>query len=334
MKKWTLRGLAACWIWLFGCSHTPDKPVRTAIVQEIDREEERLYEYPRRATVYTIGAFDRIRLSIWRYDDLSGEVTVKEDGTVFIPNVGMVPLAGLTLSEAQARLTELVGVYVTNPQVDLQPIEVRSKVYYVTGAFRYPGAYPIYKPITLAEAITIAGGTDAEAVPDGALFSRAGKVYPLDLATVYTARNKIYLQAGDLLYVPSRAEANVFVLGEVFRPGAYPLYSTRGPELMQAIAQAGGYTAAADEGEVAVIRRSGEKLVIQVVDLKAALEGDLVSLAALRLRPGDIVWVPPSGIGDWNRALALISPTLDTLLFRPLTGVRDYFLIQDVIRRN
>jgi polysaccharide export outer membrane protein len=326
--------LVVCAGLVAACSHTPKEKTRTTLVRELDSEQDGLHQYAQRATVYTIGPFDRIQLSIWRYDDLSGEVTVKEDGTVFIPNVGRVPLAGLTLSEAQTRLTSLVGVYVTNPQVDLQPIEVRSKVYYVTGSFRYPGAYPIFKPITLAEAITIAGGTGPEAVGDGALFSRDGKVYPLDLGAVYTSRQKIYLQAGDLLYVPSRLESNVFVLGEVFRPGAYPLFSTRGPELMQAVAQAGGYTAAANENEVAVIRRQGGKMVLQVVDLEAALEGDMVSLAALRLQPGDIIWVPPSGIGDWNRALALISPTLDTLLFRPLTGVRDYFLIQDLIRRN
>jgi polysaccharide biosynthesis/export protein len=315
------------------CAQRPKPTGTTTLVREIPTNHDQLRNYPANATIYTIGPFDRISLNIWRYEDLSGEVTVKEDGTVFIPNVGLVPLGGLTLREAQISLTRLLAVYVNDPQVDVQPVEVRSKLYYVTGALRNPGAYPIYKPITLAEAITVAGGTEPEAVADGALFSRGGQVYPIDLSKIYSTQRPIYLTAGDLLYVPSRADANVFVVGEVFRPGAYPLFSTNGPELLQAIAQAGGYTPSADENEVAIIRRNGEQLVVRVVDIKAALRGKASGVDELRLLSGDIIWVPPSGMGNWNRGLALIGPTLDTVLFRPLTGIRDYFLIRDLIRR-
>lgn len=248
--------------------------------------------------------------------------------------MGSVPLAGLTLRQAQARLTEAIAVYVNRPQVDVQPLEVRYKRYFLTGAFRNPGAYPILRPVTLAEAASLAGGVRDDALMDGAMLLRGGRMWPLDLAAAHmTDETPIYMTGGDLLYLPSRTEANVFVLGEVARPGSYPLYSLRGLEVMQAVAQAGGYTAAADEDELAILRRNGNRIEIQIVDLAAALRHGDVSVAAQRLRPGDIVWVPPSGLGSWNRALELITPTLDTILFKPLAGLRDSFIIYDILRR-
>lgn len=313
----------------WGCGHTQAKPSRTTVVA-LDTHRDELYRYGENATIYTVGAFDRVRVSIWRYEDLSGEMLVKEDGTVFVPNVGAIAIAGLTLRQAQSRLTLAVGSYVNDPQVDIQPVEVRSKRFYLTGAFKNPGAYPVYRALTVAEAITLAGGTSGDALADGALLSRGGRVHPVDLGAMFSSAAKpIYMQAGDVLFVPSRNDATVFVLGEVVRPGAYPLFSARGLPLMQAIAQAGGYTLRADEGEVAVVRRSGEKLAMHVVDVGAALDDGAGAAVTFALQPGDIVWVPPSGIGSWNRAMEQISPTLDTLLLRPLSGVRDYFWIRD-----
>lgn len=318
-------------VWLAACGHAstkPQRPAKPAVTLETHPEE--LFSYTENATIYTVGSFDRVRISIWRYEDLSGEMLVKEDGTIFVPNVGAIMVAGLTLRQAQERLTKAVGSYVNDPQVDIQPVEVRSKRFYLSGAFKNPGAYPVYRPLTVAEAVTLAGGTNGDALVDGALLSRRGRVHPLSIDALYTPSDQlIYIQANDVLYVPSRSEATVFVLGEVTRPGSYPLHSMRGLPLLQAIAQAGGFTLGADEDEVAVVRRNGDRLEMYVVEAGVALDEGGGSAAAFVLRPGDIVWVPPSGIGSWNRAMELLNPTLDTLLLRPLSGVRDFFWIKD-----
>lgn len=302
--------------------------------QDFTVDTSALYGYADKATVYTVGPFDRIQMKIWRYDELSGELLVKEDGTIFIPNVGFVPVAGLTLREAQAKLTEAIAVFVKNPQIDLAPIEVRGKRYYIMGAVRNPGGYPIFKPITLREAVSLSGGSTEQSLLSNAYLNRGGQVFPVDVHASFTGASRdVYLQSGDMLYVPSRADATVYVLGEVAKPGAYPV-SAGGLDVMQAVAQAGGYTVSADEDEIGIVRRKGDKFQLQVVNLEDAMkyaEGDPL---AFRLQPGDIVWVPPMGIASWNRGLALISPTLDTFLFKPLAGARDYFLIEQVIRNR
>jgi polysaccharide export outer membrane protein len=53
--------------------------------------------------------------------------------------------------------------------------------------------------------------------------------------------------------------SQVFILGEVARPGAYPL---PGPfTLLQAIAEAGGFTPFADRTAITLLRREGDKQV-------------------------------------------------------------------------
>lgn len=301
--------------------------------EEVTIDTSRLYSYATNETTYTVGAFDKLAIKVWRNEELSGEIWVKEDGTVFIPDVGFVEIAGLTLKETHSKVTASLLAVVKNPQIDIAPVEVRSKRYYMMGAVKQPGAYPIYRPITVLEAVSLAGGSLENAALEGAYLNRKGKTYALDMTEMFRSGGKeVYMVPGDKVYIPSRAEAVVYVLGEVAKPGAYPI-SAGGLDVMQAVAQAGSYTVSADEDEIAIVRRRGDKFQIVVVNLEDAIKYAQGDPLAFRLRAGDIVWVPPMGIASWNRALAMITPTLDTFIFKPLAGGRDYFLIQEYANR-
>jgi polysaccharide export outer membrane protein len=320
---------------LGGCAYprpTPNnKPIR---VESIPVDTTALHTYAKNATVYTVGPFDRIDLMVWNYPDLTRSLLVKEDGTVFVPNAGHIELAGLTLREAQNKLTQALAVVIDNPQIDLTPVEIRSKRFYVLGEVKMPGGYPIYKSMTLREALSLAGGTTEYSLLENAYLSRGGKAYPIDIYGMLTSSgNDVYLQANDVLYIPSQTTSVVYVMGEVVRPSSVGL-NGHGLNVLQAIAQAGGITHSADEDEVAVIRRNGEKIDLYVVDVEDALKTGGGNGLTFVLRPGDIIWVPPMGIANWNRGLEMISPTLDVFLFKPLTGVRDFFLIKDIIDRG
>lgn len=301
--------------------------------EELTIDTRALFTYGEKETTYTVGPFDRLALKVWRNEELTGEIWVKEDGTIFVPDVGYVSITGLTLKEAQQKIAGEVLAVMKNPQIDIAPIEVRSKRYYIMGAVRNPGGYPIFKPLTVLDAVALAGGSQESAALEGAYLNRRGQVYPLDLGELYRAGAKeFYLVPGDRIYVPSRSEAVVYVLGEVAKPGGYPV-SMGGLDVIQAVAQAGGYTSSADEDEIAVVRRRGDKLQLQVVNLEDAVKYAEGHPLAFRLRPGDIVWVPPMGIASWNRALSMITPSLDTFVFKPLQGVTQYYILQDIINR-
>lgn len=105
---------------------------------------------------------------------------------------------------------------------------------------------------------------------------------------------------------------NFYVLGEVKSPGKYPL--GRRTTLLQALGLGGGYTDVADIGKVIIISRQGETPQVRVANLQSVLvRGDIS--ADLTVNNEDVVFVPRSGVGDFNHYYTkVVQPILSTVL--------------------
>jgi polysaccharide export outer membrane protein len=88
--------------------------------------------------------------------------------------------------------------------------------------------------------------------------------------------------------VESITSAEVFLVGQVTKPGAYLLSGNE--TLLQILTRAGGLTIFADRDEIRVVRREGAKVTEYVVDYDAIVKGDLKQ--DILLRPGDRIIVP------------------------------------------
>jgi polysaccharide export outer membrane protein len=84
------------------------------------------------------------------------------------------------------------------------------------------------------------------------------------------------------------ASSEVFLVGQVGKPGAFPLSGNE--TLLQVITRAGGLGVFADRSNVRVVRREGDKVTEYIVDYDAILKGDLKQ--DILLRPGDRIIVP------------------------------------------
>ncbi|HWP59959.1 MAG TPA: polysaccharide biosynthesis/export family protein [Candidatus Acidoferrales bacterium] len=84
------------------------------------------------------------------------------------------------------------------------------------------------------------------------------------------------------------ASSEVFLVGQVGRPGAYPLNGN--DTLLQLLTRAGGLGVFADRSNVRVVRRDGDKITEYIVDYEAIIKGDLKQ--DILLRPGDRIIVP------------------------------------------
>ena len=84
------------------------------------------------------------------------------------------------------------------------------------------------------------------------------------------------------------SSTEVFLVGQVTKPGAYPLSGNE--SLLQILTRAGGLTIFADRDEIRVVRREGAKVMEYVVDYDAILKGDLKQ--DILMRPGDRIIVP------------------------------------------
>ena len=84
------------------------------------------------------------------------------------------------------------------------------------------------------------------------------------------------------------ASSEVFLVGQVARPGAFPLNGNE--TLLQILTRAGGLAIFADRSNLRVVRREGDKITEYLVDYDAIIKGDLKQ--DILLRPADRIIVP------------------------------------------
>lgn len=145
---------------------------------------------------YTLGPGDKIRLTVFGEEDLSGEFEVDGTGTLAIPLVGQINAGGKTPREVEQQITStLSGGYLVNPRVSMEVLNFRP--FFILGEVNKPGSYPYVNDMSVISAVALAGGYTARAVTGKVYIKRANdpsrkevqiqedaKVYPGDVIRV------------------------------------------------------------------------------------------------------------------------------------------------------
>jgi polysaccharide export outer membrane protein len=134
---------------------------------------------------YQLNTDDQVGVEVFGEDDLRTAARLNADGAVSLPLLGSVKLAGLTLNQAAARLTELYGRdYLVNPKVNVMLVAYAKRRFTVLGQVNRPGSYemPEGSPsgIDLLEAIAIAGGYTRIAAPERISVKRRDQIMRVD----------------------------------------------------------------------------------------------------------------------------------------------------------
>ena len=148
---------------------------------------------PGRSFRYRLGPGDRLRMSVFKVEGYSAEVEILSDGTINLPRLNSVPVWGLTLDEAQKRITGLYSRYLRRPLVYLDLIAPRPVRITVVGEVQKPGFYSLTQDVkssslqaagaqqtnissagwpTLVDAVQKAGGITATANLSGVVLIR------------------------------------------------------------------------------------------------------------------------------------------------------------------
>ncbi|MGB9605972.1 MAG: polysaccharide biosynthesis/export family protein [Bryobacteraceae bacterium] len=154
---------------------------------------------------YVIGPEDILLIRVWREPEHSGLVTVRPDGKITLPLIGDIQAAGLTPDKLDAEITAALSKYINNPDVIVSVQAVRSKRYYVTGEVNRPGAYPLVTPVTVLEALTLAGGFRDFANKKNITILRGNQRFKFNYNEVIKGKKlsqNIVLQNGDYIIVP------------------------------------------------------------------------------------------------------------------------------------
>jgi len=312
-----------------GCARFNDLPPGT--IKEVGSaviERESVVLVPEKAEAppsldYLIGVGDVIQVSVAGKPEFTALIPngttkvqgsrVDGTGSIHLPFLGAVKVAGLTITQAREKLQNSLQKYVKEPSVVIEVADYRSQPLYLLGQFKNSGTYYLDRPLTLVQGLSFGNGFDPSANLRSARISRAGRIMRVDLADLLLsgdARQNIWLQAGDTIYVPDNRNQQVFVFGAVKKPGPVP-FPTTGLNLAQAIAAADFRDAGYDMKHLRVIRSlSPTRGELMVVDFDRILRGEAVPL---QLQDGDIVYVPKNAFGNWNDAIAEMLPTLQAI---------------------
>lgn len=288
------------------------------------------------ASVFRLGAYDTLKLRLYGMNDYSGEIKIRSDGIAFFPFVGELEVAGLTITELRRQLDQSYAVYLKTPQVDVEVSAVDSKRYFLIGQFNKPGMYALDRPISVIAALSKGLGTSENGDLSNSYLIRRGKVYDLNLSSLLgygDFTTNVMLENEDIIYVPDKRRSVIYVIGKVVSPQV--LILDRPMTVFDAIAATGGFVPGALDNEVKLIRGSLRKPIVYSIDIEAIMDdGRYDQLTAFMLSPGDIVFVPNTGLATWNEYLQQINPTLRTFIYDPLAGTINYFAVERVLNGN
>jgi protein involved in polysaccharide export with SLBB domain len=285
---------------------------------------------------YVVGPGDELIIQMWGQVTLNGRFLVDRSGSIFVPQVGSIHVAGVKSDQMHDFLKSQVGRVFRNFDLSVNLGQLRSIQVFVVGQARRPGSYTISSLSTLTNALFATGGPS----PQGSLrhiqLKREGKVVvDFDLYDLLLRGDKSKdekLLPGDVIYIPP-AGPQIAVSGSVNKPAIYELKSQGDTTMDDALELAAGLSNVASRQRVRLERvddhqrRSmtevaldarGRATVMQdgdllEIDAVVSQYRDAVTLRGNVANPGRYTWKPGMRVRD-------LLPDKDALI------TRDYWL--------
>ena len=207
-------------------------------------------------TLEKLGPGDAVRVTVFGQPDLTTEARVSDRGTIDLPLLGAVKVAGETPTEAGKTIGEAFkkGNYLKQPQVSVALTTNRSRQVSVLGLIVHPGRYPLEEASPkLPDLIAAAGGLAAGG-SETVTVIRDGTPQK-----VSSLSKDFVLKGGDTVYV-ERAPV-FYIYGEVGHAGAYPV--AQNMTVMQAIVAGGGLTPRGSDRRVKLRRAGADGKVVE-----------------------------------------------------------------------
>ena len=287
-------------------------PLRGQVPASLTSEQEKSKCGSPETSNYVLGTGDQVEISGPELTNPENKPSrIGADGTVEVPFVERVKVAGLTLQQAEQKLDKLLSKYIREPQAVVNVVEVQSRPVSVLGEVNRPGVYQLREKKTLLEVLSQAGGIRPDAgysvritrqvewgcIPlPHAQIDDSGRVSvaTVNLREIMDAKDpegNIEILPHDIISVP-KAEM-VYVVGEVRRSGGFVLGEHQSMSVLQALSLAGGLNTGADTKHSKILRLQSESNQREemAVNVKAVLSGKKPDVA---LQGDDILFIPSS----------------------------------------
>lgn len=204
---------------------------------------------------YILGPGDELRIRVWGSVNFNADVRVDRSGSVYLPQIGAVHVAGLPFSDLKAHLRAEIGRVFRNFNLTVDMGQLRSIQVFVVGQARRPGSYTVSSLSTLVNALFASGGPSVEGSFRHILLKRQGKTVTdfdfYDLLLNGDKSKDVPLLPGDVIFIPA-AGPQVALTGSVRRPAIYELRDQT--SVKELLALAGGTSAVAADSRISIDR--------------------------------------------------------------------------------
>jgi protein involved in polysaccharide export with SLBB domain len=249
---------------------------------------------------YSLGPGDELMIRGWGSIDIDYRATIDRNGTIAIPTIGNVALAGVKAGEAQNVVRAAVGRLYKGVTVNVTFGQLRAMTVYVVGQANRPGTYTVSSLSTLVTALFASGGPNANGSMRHVQVKRGGKIAAeLDLYAFIAKGDKsadIKLQDGDTIFIPP-AGGFVALTGKVNLAAVFELKT--GSDTVESVLDiAGGLPVVADPRRAFLERidparnrpRSVEEFALAGPGLKRTLKnGDVLNITSITPSFGNAV---------------------------------------------
>jgi protein involved in polysaccharide export with SLBB domain len=208
---------------------------------------------------YVLGPGDQLIIRIWGQVNFNAQLTVDRSGSIYLPQVGEIHVAGLPYAQVRQHIHDAVGHIYKSFDLNVEMGQLRSIQVFVVGQARRPGTYTLSSLSTLVTALFATGGPSVQGSLRDIQLRRNGQTIThfdlYDLLIFGDMSKDAQLLPGDAIYIPP-VGPQVAVSGDVHNPAIYELKGNATVE--EALRFAGGLSATAS-----LLRASLERLDLQ-----------------------------------------------------------------------
>ncbi|MFU8926840.1 polysaccharide biosynthesis/export family protein [Acinetobacter puyangensis] len=279
--------------------------------------------------LYRLSPGDILSIQLWAYPELTPPITSSTDaksigfpidsnGYISLPLIGQIKAAGRTLPELNQLLKRQFAKYLKTPDVIIRVLSYEGNRYYVNGQVMKSGQYTLNdQPISVYTALSMAGGVNSETGDNTSIqLIRNGITYDLNAINLEKdgySLHKLLIQPSDTIYVNTKQNQKLYVMGESNRSQALPLRD-QGMTLSDVLGESAGISPySASASRIYIMRSDLQARTSTIYQLNLSSLGNLALANQFQMQKNDIVYIDATGLTRWQRIVNQIIPFSNAL---------------------
>lgn len=281
---------------------------------------------------YSLSSGDILSIYLWAYPEITPPVNnissdqavmsngyqIDQQGYIQFPMIGRYKAAGKSLTQVNNELRSQLARYLKTPDVIVRVLSYQGKRFSVQGNVMKGGQFSLTdQPISVYTALGMAGGVNSQYGNNTSItLVRQGRSFVLNSVELEKAGYSLHnllIQPNDTLYVNSRENEKIYVMGESGKNQALPLRE-QGMTLSDAIGESLGLNPlSASRSKIYIVRSNPNHPMTEIYHLDLTSIGDFGLANQFRMRSNDIVYIDASGLARWQRVVNQIIPFSNAL---------------------